>query len=121
MSAKGEPKTPGSGRKPGSLNKVTVALREAILQAADEVEGEGKSRVDYLKWLAKTQPSSFAMLLGRVLPTDVNLKDVTPGKAPREFVPPTDMSDASDRYARALRGEDFSFPVSPADEPATHH
>ena len=67
MGAKGQPKTIGSGRKAGTPNKVTTALREAILAAADEAHAEGK--VGYLKWLATNNSGAFAGLLGKVLPT----------------------------------------------------
>lgn len=60
------------GRKPGSTNKTTGLLKDAIILAAENVGdprkgGEGKL-VGYLEWLAKVEPKSFAALLGRVLP-----------------------------------------------------
>jgi hypothetical protein len=54
------------GRKAGSLNKTTVALREAILAAFHKTGG-----VDYLVWLSKEHPSAYTTLLGRVLPTEI--------------------------------------------------
>ena len=67
MGSRGNPKT--GGRKKGTPNKTTTALREAILQAADEAHPEGK--VGYLKHLALTNSSAFATLLGKVLPTTI--------------------------------------------------
>lgn len=55
------------GRKKGTPNKTTAALKDAILTAADDCHPGGK--VGYLKWLAKTNSSAFASLLGKVLPT----------------------------------------------------
>src|SRR6516164_827992 len=55
------------GRKPGSLNKTTVALKDAILAAFHKTGG-----VDYLVWLSKEHPSAYATLLGRVLPTEID-------------------------------------------------
>jgi hypothetical protein len=62
---KGHPKT--GGRKTGTPNKLTVALKEAILQAANEAGGK-KGLVGYLTKQAVSQPSSFLALLGRLLP-----------------------------------------------------
>src|SRR5689334_9499311 len=54
---------PGSGRKPGSKNKVTLRLKEAVLAALDRVGGE-----EYLARLAIVNSSAFASLLGKILP-----------------------------------------------------
>jgi hypothetical protein len=62
-SAKRKPPAAGKGRKPGSVNKTTAALKDAILNAFSKVGGE-----DYLVTIAKSDPRTFAMLLGRVLP-----------------------------------------------------
>lgn len=53
----------GAGRKKGSPNKTTVQLKDAILNAFAEVGGE-----KYLVRLAKEDPRTFCMLLGKVLP-----------------------------------------------------
>jgi hypothetical protein len=50
--------------RPGSLNKTTLRLKEAILGALDKVGGE-----DYLARLAVENSSAFASLLKSVLPT----------------------------------------------------
>jgi hypothetical protein len=57
------------GRKKGTPNKTTAALKDAILIAAEEALPGGK--VGYLKWLAKNNSSAFAGLLGKVLPTTI--------------------------------------------------
>jgi hypothetical protein len=57
---------PGPGRPPGSLNKTTLKLREAILAALDQVGG-----VDYLAKLAIENSSAFSSLLSKVLPTQL--------------------------------------------------
>lgn len=62
---KGDAKTPGSGRQKGTPNKVTLALKEAILAAFEEAGG-----VAYLKRVAQRDPRTFCMLLARVLPTE---------------------------------------------------
>ena len=53
------------GRKAGTPNKTTVALRDAIVAAFHKTGG-----VDYLVWLSNEHPSAYATLLGRVLPTE---------------------------------------------------
>src|SRR5215472_12001191 len=49
---------PGPGRPPGSLNKTTLKLKEAILSALAKVGGD-----DYLARLAIENSSAFAGLL----------------------------------------------------------
>ncbi len=63
---KGSPKPAGSGRKAGTPNRNTAALRDMILLALDEQPGGG---VEYLKRQAADNPTSFMTMLGRVLPT----------------------------------------------------
>jgi hypothetical protein len=55
------------GRPKGSQNKVTVALKEAILQAGEEVGGK-EGLVGYLKMLARDNSSAYAGLLAKILP-----------------------------------------------------
>lgn len=64
-----KPKRPpnaGIGRKKGVPNKTTKMLKDMILGALDKAGGEA-----YLLKLAKTQPASFATLLGKILPTQL--------------------------------------------------
>ena len=55
------------GRKKGSKNKLTVALKEAILAAGEAAGGE-EGLVGYLTRLAVENSSAYASLLGKVLP-----------------------------------------------------
>ena len=64
---KGRKKT--GGRKRGTPNKSTAALKEAVLKAFDEVGG-----VEYLVRLANDDPRTFCSLLGRVIPTEASLQ-----------------------------------------------
>lgn len=57
------------GRKPGSQNKFTKALKDAILEAAETSHPEGT--VGYLRHQAIENPAAFMTLLGKVLPTQV--------------------------------------------------
>lgn len=71
---KRRPPAAGMGRKPGSLNKTTKALREAILEAAErsgrDMQGEG-GLVGYLMRVADEDVKAFSVLLGKVLPLQV--------------------------------------------------
>jgi hypothetical protein len=64
----------GAGRPPGSLNKTTVALKEAILAACEAAGGE-EGKIGYLKRLAIENSSAFASLLSKVLPTTLAASD----------------------------------------------
>lgn len=80
----------GAGRVKGQKSTVTLALKEAILLAAEEageriadaVEEGGKERPEgglagYLTYVATTDVKSFCGLLGRVLP--MTIKGEGPG------------------------------------------
>ncbi len=59
---KGGPKT--GGRKKGTVNKNTKALKDMILGALDKKGGE-----TYLMQQAEENPTAFLTLIGKVLPT----------------------------------------------------
>jgi hypothetical protein len=62
---------PGLGGRPkGSQNKISVALKDAILLALDKLGGP-----DYLVALGRENSSAFASLLGKVLPTTLSTPD----------------------------------------------
>jgi hypothetical protein len=58
------------GRQRGTPNKVTRALKEAILLALDEAGGDGGA-VAYLRSQANLSPAAFMGLLGKVLPLTI--------------------------------------------------
>ena len=62
------------GRPKGSQNKVTVALKEAILQAGENVGGE-KGLIGYLERLAVENSSAYAGLLAKILPSTLAASD----------------------------------------------
>jgi hypothetical protein len=74
---RGKPFQPGNaGRRPGTQNKFTRALKDAILEAGELAGGEGDDNnpggmVGYLKTLAEDNPAVFGSLLGRVLPLQI--------------------------------------------------
>ncbi|MCH9027271.1 MAG: hypothetical protein IIA05_09170 [Proteobacteria bacterium] len=51
------------GRVKGTPNKSTVKIKQAILNAFEEVDGE-----KYLVGVAKSDPRTFCTLLGKVMP-----------------------------------------------------
>ena len=61
---KGQPKT--GGRKKGSLNKTTVEIKQAILNAFEKVGGD-----EYLAKVAKDEPRAFLQLLSKVMPMQI--------------------------------------------------
>lgn len=69
--AKGGAKPEGSGRKPGQLNRVTIVLKDCILQAANKCGSDGKGKDEatgYLAWLARAHPELYVKLLEKLLP-----------------------------------------------------
>lgn len=54
------------GRKPGSPNRVTVAVKEALQQTFSELGG-----VESLKAWAQENPTAFYNLWGKLIPTEV--------------------------------------------------
>lgn len=65
---KGGAKT--GGRKPGTPNKTTALLKDAILTAAERAGGSG-GMVAYLQMQANANPGPFMALLGKVLPMQI--------------------------------------------------
>ena len=62
------------GRKKGVPNKLTGVLKDAILLAAEQVGEDGRGNdglVGYLRKIARTQPKTYAALLGRLLPYQI--------------------------------------------------
>lgn len=87
-----------TGRKKGSQNRSTRALKEALLRAGDRAGGvdpDGNPRgvEGWLLELAADDPKAFASLLGRLLPTEQRisgdgptlvLRDYSGGKRPAQ-------------------------------------
>jgi hypothetical protein len=81
---KGTPKPPGSGRKRGQQNRITIALRDAVVEAA-EILGDKRWSKDtkhysvagpggvlgYMLFLGRFHEPIFGQLLKQVLPHHV--------------------------------------------------
>lgn len=65
------------GRKKGTPNKTTQALKDAVLEAA-ALAGDKGGLVGYLQTQAKLNPAPFMALLGKVLPMQVGGEDGGP-------------------------------------------
>jgi hypothetical protein len=63
-------KREGAGRRPGTPNKITMQLKEAILEAAHQAGGKD-GMVGYLRKQATDNSASFMALLGKVLPHQI--------------------------------------------------
>ena len=83
-----------TGRQKGTVNKLTVSIREAIEHAFDELGG-----MSYLVHVGRTDPRTFCALLSKLLPTKLANADGSPLLAAL-----TELTDAQleARTARAL-------------------
>jgi hypothetical protein len=65
------------GRKPGTPNKMTTELKEAVVEAAQRVGSNLKGKdglVGYLMRVGQDDPKTFGTLLRAVLPLQINWK-----------------------------------------------
>jgi hypothetical protein len=58
---------PGPGRRKGSQNKITRAVKDMVVAALDQVGGQ-----DYLARQAEENPAAFLTLVGKVIPVQVS-------------------------------------------------
>lgn len=70
-------KKAGPGRPPGTPNRTTVLLKDALLQAATEAGGKD-GLVGYLRTQAIKNPGPFMQQLGKILPLQVTGADGGP-------------------------------------------
>ncbi len=67
--------SPGLGRRPGQVNKLTRDIKQGIVDAATNVGRDGSGEgglVGFLEDLATNHKKAFASLLGKVLPLQIN-------------------------------------------------
>ena len=96
-----------TGRQKGTVNKLTVSIREAIEHAFDNLGG-----VSYLEHVGRTDPRTFCALLGKLLPTKLANADGSPLLAAL-----TELTDAQleARTARALADAQRAGLMAPSD------
>lgn len=104
------------GRKAGTPNKTSAALKDMILGALDDAGGR-----DYLSKQAKSNPAAFLSLIGRVLPTTLSAEGTGKGSLvyswtdnPSEAIPDPSLASAS-HTSHGPNGE-ASMPTTPAGE-----
>jgi Family of unknown function (DUF5681) len=108
-----------AGRPRGVANKVTVALKEAIL-AAGELAGGEEGLTGYLHRLAIENSSAYAGLLGKILPAVLAADaDSNGGPAVIRFERVIVMPDGQ-RWVEGVTPKQIAPPSShelPSDEP----
>ena len=95
-----------TGRQKGTVNKLTVSIREAIEHAFDELGG-----ASYLVRVGQSDPRTFCALLAKLLPTKLANADGSPLLAAL-----TELTDAQleARTARALADAQRAGLMSPS-------
>ena len=78
---KGAPKPPGSGRKKGSVNRETKALKEMVMGALDKKGGE-----DYLVRQADENPVAFMSMVSKYIPAEVKMDAEMKGSLTFNFI-----------------------------------
>ncbi len=68
---KGETRPENSGRKEGSVNKLTKTVKERVLEVFNELQSD--SEANLLSW-AKTEPTEFYKIAAKLIPSDINAK-----------------------------------------------
>ena len=82
---KGQQRTPGSGRKPGSRNLTSQKLKEIVFDALQQQDG---GAIGYLRKQAIQEPRAFMALIGKLLPTQITGEDGEPVRITQiELVP----------------------------------
>ena len=94
-----------TGRQKGTVNKLTVSIRDAIEHAFDELGG-----ASYLVHVGRNDPRTFCALLSKLLPTKLANADGSPLLAAL-----TELTDAQleARTARALADAQRAGLMSP--------
>ena len=83
----GETRSKSGGRKKGSLNKSTIAIREAVLSVFADLQAKtGEEHGHFLGW-AEKNPTDFYKLSARLLPHQVTGEDSGPVITRIELVP----------------------------------
>lgn len=59
----------GAGRPRGSRNKSTLAIKQALSDSFEELGGK-----DWLLELARSEPKTYAQLIGKVIPAELHAK-----------------------------------------------
>ena len=85
MFQKGDKKPEASGRKEGSVNKLTKTVKERVLEVFNELQDDPTANM--LNW-AKSEPTEFYKIAAKLIPADINAK--VEGKIIEVIVPKQD-------------------------------
>jgi hypothetical protein len=95
----------GAGRPRGSKNKISLALKEAILAALDKLGGD-----EYLVRLGIENSSAFASLLAKVLPSTLTTSESDGGSKAITFTRIIVMPDGQ-RYVEGVTPKQLPAPA----------
>lgn len=72
---KGEPKTPGSGRKKGEPNKLTRTVKDVVSAVFNELQEMKAGKPVYpgahMQYWALEQPTEFYKIAAKLIPTEI--------------------------------------------------
>ena len=94
------------GRKKGTPNRFTGALKDIILSALANAKQPGQTRAgseEWMKQLAKKNPRAFASLLGKLLPTKIGNDDAEPFQVEMINRAQAGLSNLSDTELKSLQ------------------
>lgn len=99
---KGKPDGRASnGRKLGAVNRIPRLLVDTIMSAGAKFgfDGKGKGGLEgYCMRLARDEPRAFAMLMSKIIPTQIK----TSANTPRELVAAETVAQASQNYLEMI-------------------
>ena len=78
----GNKKPANSGRKKGVQNKVTTTVKQALLDAFNELQNDAKCNL--IAW-AKKNPTAFYQLAAKLIPTEVQTRQAEQPLLPDGF------------------------------------
>lgn len=92
------------GRQKGTQNKLTVTIKEAVLEAFVLLGGVR----EMVKWAKDGHQGEFYRIVARLIPTEVTGKNGGPVWTAQSEAPPVETvteEDAEDAYFRLVRGQ----------------
>lgn len=94
------------GRVVGSTNRVTRALKKAIINAAEKSEHcpeDNKSLEGYCTYLANEHPTTFAVMLTRLIPVQAKIK--SDGEIPQRLSINMSLSDMVSAFEMKIKSD----------------
>lgn len=94
------------GRVKGSVNRMTRALKKAIINAAEKSEHcpvNNKSLEGYCTYLANEHPTTFATMLTRLIPVQAKIK--SDGEIPQRLSINMSLSDMVNAFELKIKSD----------------